>query len=731
MTRTVLSARSSSASSSPSGNATPTSGSSPSTLAFRAGSEEGSGSDNVRSITRGAFEPSQTPTSEPIASVERSPSPAFTFTAGWSSSGATTPKSSTFGRSSTPSISISLPPPVTPATTSHALPSDARGESLTRGLQDLELSSRQSSGEPRVALDLREIGAAIDALTTDTNSNNAPLNNGALISSPRGPSRRRSTPRQGPVTHKVEDEEPPSDEFHRPAFQRRLNDTRKLLGDLTDVLSSSSVHLEPDSTMKTLHERATKLSCFQPLSTRTVGFVGDSGVGKSSLLNSLLDSRGLARTTNNGAACTCVVTEYHYHADDEFVIEVEKFNTEELHEQLAELLGCYRNFHQHGESLDEEARKDLEARANIAADTFRAMFRGFLQDDDWLLEESQDVIVDQFHDWMTSASGLQSPSRQVVTSLEQCSLLLMQLTSEVPDAQMHATWPYIRKIKVFLKAHILSKGLILVDLPGLRDLNSARRNITERYIRNCHEIFAVCNIGRATTDVGVKSVFDLARDARLRHIGIVCTKSDDIDPEEIKDDWGKEPGRKIRKLLKSLRSIERELKETDEELETFHDLPNMGPETHQELLELLEDRRNIEKQRNAEDYELKKYAIEMRNAYVVRRLQETYQGHTTAETLHIFCVSNTMYWERRMAEKSVAEPFLSLSGIVAIRKHCTAMVSSSQLRTSSSFLDNDVPTLLSEIELWVQSGSGSSSAEQKEAVRRVLYTFEEQLHKVH
>lgn len=461
--------------------------------------------------------------------------------------------------------------------------------------------------------------------------------------------------------------------------------------------------------------------------------MGDSGVGKSSLLNSLLDFRGLARTTNNGAACTCVVTEYHYHGEDDFVIEVEKFNTGELHEQLAELLGCYKNFHLHGESLDEEARKDLEARANIALDTFQAMFRGNIQDEDWLIEESQDAILEQFHEWMASAtsSGLQSPSRQVATSLEECSSLLMQLTSEVPDARVPATWPYIRKIKVFLKAHILSKGLVLVDLPGLRDLNSARRNITERYIRNCHEIFAVCNIGRATTDAGVKSVFDLARDARLRHIGIVCTKSDDIDPEEIKDDWGKEPGRKIRKLIKSLHSLQSELKAADVELATFHDLPNMGPETHQELLELLEDKRNIEKQRNTEDYELKRYAIEMRNAYVVGRLQETYQDHTAAETLHIFCVSNTMYWEQRMAEKSVAEPFLNLSGIIAIRKHCTAMVAASQLRTSNSFLDNDVPALLSEIELWVQSGLGSNSAEQKEAVRRVLYTFEEQLQKVH
>lgn len=483
--------------------------------------------------------------------------------------------------------------------------------------------------------------------------------------------------------------------------------------------------------MKSLHERAKNLSRFEPLSTRIVGFVGDSGVGKSSLLNSLLDYRGLARTTNNGAACTCVVTEYHYNSAETFVVEVEKFSVEELHEQLAQLLGCYRNFHTHGNSLDGDARKDLEARANIAVDLFRAMFPGSLQGEDWLIQGTQDSILDQFQTWIESAAGLQSPSTQEVTSLQQCSTLLMQLTSEAPNAQVPATWPYIRKIKVSLKAHILSKGLVLVDLPGLRDLNSARRNITERYIRNCDEIFAVCNIGRATTDLGVKSVFDLAQEAQLRHIGIVCTRADDIDPEEIKDDLGKEPGQKIKKLMKSLRSLEGELKEVDEELASFNNLPDMASETHQDLLGLLEEKRSLEKQRNTEDYELKRYAIEMRSAYVVGKLKETYQNHTTAERLYIFCVSNTIYWEKRMDQKSMAEPFLKLSGIITIRKHCTAMVAASQLRTSTAFLENVVPALLSDIELWVQSGSGSTSAEQKEVIRNILGKVEGQLYKVH
>jgi hypothetical protein len=68
--------------------------------------------------------------------------------------------------------------------------------------------------------------------------------------------------------------------------------------------------------------------------------------------------------------------------------------------------------------------------------------------------------------------------------------------------------------------------MLLTQYIGLRDLNSARVMITERYLRECDEIFAVCLIGRAVDDPGVSEVLNLAHQARLTNVGIVCTKSD-------------------------------------------------------------------------------------------------------------------------------------------------------------------------------------------------------------
>jgi hypothetical protein len=102
-------------------------------------------------------------------------------------------------------------------------------------------------------------------------------------SSQRRASRRRSSSRTNASPHNVMDEEPPNDRFHEPTFQQAFFDAKRFMSELTDVLSSSSIHNEPDSTMRQLHEEAQKLARFQCPSTRTVGFVGDSGVGKDIL----------------------------------------------------------------------------------------------------------------------------------------------------------------------------------------------------------------------------------------------------------------------------------------------------------------------------------------------------------------------------------------------------------------------------------------------------------------
>lgn len=683
----------------------------------------------------------------PIPTVERSPSPSSTVSTRQNNSPILTPprttpvvlarenersisrqtsnnpsSTSVEWQSPTPSVSISPPPLINATTRSSVAVSNVESTGITSQFEDLGIASNRSSQQPRDGLDVRDIDAALDDLVQNAGILRA---SGSPVVSPRRYSRRRSSSRQQPVIHSVEDEDLPDDEFHSPDFQRRLSQAKSILHDLAGTLSSSPIHLEPDSTIRRHLGEAETLSQFNPLSSWTVGLVGDSGVGKSSLVNCLLDKDSLARTTGRGAACTCVVTEYHFHAADHFMIDVEMFSINELYEQLGELLGSYRAFKSGvgGESKE---------KADIAIDTFKCMFRGKLQDEDWILNESEDVVLDQFRAWAEQGRRLGPPSSQVVQTLEECSSMLLPLSSEPNDPLQFSVWPYIRKIKVYLKAHILSKGLVLVDLPGLQDLNSARRNITQQYIVNCHEIFAICSIKRAGTNVGVKTVFDLAQQAQLERVGVICTHADEVNYDEIQNDWDWQEARRMKELSRSQRAIDRDLEELRAELATFDNLPSGDTASRQEKLELHEEKTELENRRDAIKFELQECAIKTRNAHVTEVLRTEYQARAQArgETLDVFCVGNEMYRQNRNLDKSVSAKHLSLSGVIDLRRHLIAAVGESQLRASKNFLEHNVPALLRDIDLWVQSGAGSASAEQKETVRRVLGKVERTLEKV-
>jgi hypothetical protein len=130
-------------------------------------------------------------------------------------------------------------------------------------------------------------------------------------------------------------------------------------------------------------------------------------------------------------------------------------------------------------------------------------------------------------------------------------------------------------------------------------------------------------------------------------------------------------------------------------------------------------------------YRLLQYLITTRNDIVTAQLLTQYGGRISGGDLHVFCASNTLYWEKRDL-RALAEvtPFLRLSGIVDIRRHCMGLVSESQLRIATKYLRDDVPNLLSNIELWVQNGAGTADAEKKRAVRQALDKLERRLRRV-
>lgn len=156
-------------------------------------------------------------------------------------------------------------------------------ENISGRLQELRLRRSASPSSERLGLgSLRDALLDAQAASAALPRSQTPLlvPSGGPSARPGGQRRRSSSVNARP--YDVADEEPPQDRFHDPAFQQAFADARSLMAQLADVLGSGTLHLEPDSVMRGLREKAGGLARFQCPPTRTVGLVGDSGVGMGS-----------------------------------------------------------------------------------------------------------------------------------------------------------------------------------------------------------------------------------------------------------------------------------------------------------------------------------------------------------------------------------------------------------------------------------------------------------------
>ncbi|KAK4460492.1 hypothetical protein QBC42DRAFT_298555 [Cladorrhinum samala] len=534
--------------------------------------------------------------------------------------------------------------------------------------------------------------------------------------------------------HNITDEDSPDDPFHDPGFQQKFSNARAQMAKVADVLRRGLVSPEETPAIHRLHRRAQDLANYQPAATRTVAFVGDSGVGKSSVLNSLLDVKGLARASSGGSACTCVATEYRYQGHEGFSIEVTYFTEDELETQLSELVHSSRLYLLHKDTLHKgEELRDAEARYKLATDTFEAMFRGRMRNSNFVTAEAENEVVKTMMGWARELGPVADSRRHVFTDSEACSSLLSELCSEVRGSKKAASWPYTKKISVYLDAHVLRSGLVLVDLPGLRDLNSARQKITERYLVKCDEIFVLCDSGRATTDAGVMAVFKLAKRAGLSNVGIICTKSDAIVgrvDEALMDCVGGE-AEAIANRVETIKSAERDLQglrtareEIVEDLKEFYD-----EDTIKEFHDVERKIKTKEAFLETLRLELRQYLVNTRNARVISKLRTTYQHAVPDSELNVFCVSNSFYWDNRHLPKDKSLPHLELSGIIALRRHCASLVSQRQLWLAKSYIREKIPTLINEVELWIQAGSASAEEEEKRRIVQAINDIESNLRK--
>jgi energy-coupling factor transporter ATP-binding protein EcfA2 len=261
---------------------------------------------------------------------------------------------------------------------------------------------------------------------------------------------------------------------------------------------------------QSLKKEAEELTVFQTPQTKIIGLVGASGQGKSSLINSLLNCVEISPTNAGSRACTSIVTEFRQPKQNQnapILIEIERFSNDGITEIVEQAVIDYRRFayinkeqseatESNGDTKATEATKVTEATEDEDDEEFAALKKD--AELGWSILEAAFGDREDFSEEFIKGESIFAtkqitqillkwieesvwPATQGITLIEtannaeECS----DKTSNIMESRL---WPFIRIIRVYLRAPILDAGIVFADLPGLQDTNFARVKATERYL---------------------------------------------------------------------------------------------------------------------------------------------------------------------------------------------------------------------------------------------------------
>ncbi|UPX18511.1 uncharacterized protein EKO05_0008810 [Ascochyta rabiei] len=317
-----------------------------------------------------------------------------------------------------------------------------------------------------------------------------------------------------------------------------------------------------------------------------VGVVGNTGAGKSSVINAMLDEERLV-PTNCMRACTAVVTEMSWNDSNDtfskYRAEIEFISRAEWEKEVATLM---KEFLTENGTLSWEV-SDQNSDAGIAWAKFHAVYPKIPRDsfDKCTLSELMDerglnvlgttkkINTAQSHRFYNELQKYVD-SKEKVTKKDKDRGKDKQKSSFEMEY-----WPLIKVVKIYTKAPALSTGAVIVDLPGVHDSNAARAAVAQGYIKQCTGLWIVAPITRAVDDKAAKTLLGDSFKTQLKYDGgfssvtFICSKTDDISITEAIDTLELEE--EVERLYEQQRELERVIKDTKSRIEDLQESRNV------------------------------------------------------------------------------------------------------------------------------------------------------------
>ncbi|KAL5370946.1 hypothetical protein DPSP01_014578 [Paraphaeosphaeria sporulosa] len=279
--------------------------------------------------------------------------------------------------------------------------------------------------------------------------------------------------------------------------------------------------------------------------TRTVvGVVGNTGAGKSSVINAMLNEENLV-PTNCMRACTAVVTEISWNdrtdSSATYRAEIEFIDRIDWEEELTALMKDFLN----GDGAVSHDAYDSDSVAGIAWAKFQSVYPKVPRDTLNQCNISDLVTRPDILSILGTTKTIETDQpitfykqlQHYVDSKEKWSKKGKGNDGGRTKTNKHTEmeyWPLIKVVRIYTKSRALSTGAVIVDLPGVHDSNAARAAVAQDYLKNCTGLWIVAPISRAVDDKAAKTFLGSSFGRQLKYDGgfssvtFICSKTDDI-----------------------------------------------------------------------------------------------------------------------------------------------------------------------------------------------------------
>ena len=493
--------------------------------------------------------------------------------------------------------------------------------------------------------------------------------------------------------------------YNEPTFQNLLMRGTDLLWSIEQELDVE----EPTSSTQKYIDMTKKTFPLKSCKPHSIAVLGGGGVGKSSLINALLGLGMLAPSGASGSAVTRFATEYYHEPDikDEFQIKVEYQTDKEVKATISGLVANFRNLsdgandnNQVGEGKDDQQSDEEDDGQGSGGNVFEiANEEGETDRRREAAESALKILFEDQPDWQRICGregkiAYQVAVDQLILRIERSETGINRKSSwrlktvgkcheELEKLSNSNLWPLIKMVRVYSRSAKIDKGIVLLDLPGLRDTNDARIKVTEMQIARASHIFLVTGKARildcSNFRADINSIMTLRRrieaddESSLSSskekkgtkknkikVTIVCTKTDELKYAEERTLL-----RKDFATAKKLDSLE------------------AGIETAKQVADL-EKAKNLEV-RHKEEY------MEASNGIIRRSIQKKY---ARALDVKVFCVSSE---EHKICRR---DSHCTLCEIPQLRRHCSELIAQDRLRISQDFVRLMLPGLIAMMRSW-------------------------------